>query len=251
MGNRGQAQVVWSGYRSNRRFPDPGIATSLNRWKLKPRMPQVSRQRSRQGVGKRQRILDSAIKVFAEKGYHGTRIADIARDADIAYGLVYHYFESKEEILDAIFVERWGDFFDAVKQIADDERSIEQRLLSIAELILSSYQERSEWVKVLIFEIQRTQRFSNPARMHVVGELFAVIARMLREAQKRGELRPELDSDLACYIFIGGLDIVVTSRVVDLIAVEGDAGANYAEIARTVVDLFLNGMRQSTPRANR
>ena len=72
---------------------------------------------------------------------------------------------------------------------------------------------------------------------------------MLRAAQDHGELRPELDSDLACYIFIGGLDIVVTSRVVDLVAIEGEAGTDYGEITRTVVDLFLNGVRPSSPPA--
>jgi TetR/AcrR family fatty acid metabolism transcriptional regulator len=205
-------------------------------------MPHATGERSRHGADKRQLILDSAIKVFADKGYQGTRISDIAREAEIAYGLVYHYFKNKEDILDAIFVERWGGFIEAVEAVAGDGRPLAERLLSIAEIILSSYRERSEWVKVLVFEIQRSQRFADPARMKSVGQLFNVIAGMLREGQASGELRRELDADLACYIFIGGLDIVVTSRVLDLLPVEGDEGDYYGEIARTVVDLFLNGM---------
>ena len=207
-------------------------------------MPQAPADRSRQGADKRQRILDSAIKVFADKGYHGTRISDIAREAEIAYGLVYHYFKNKEDILDAIFLERWGGFIAAVEGIAKDGRPVEARLLSIAEIILSSYRERSEWVKVLVFEIQRSQRFADPARVKVVGQLFSVIAGMLRDSQERGELRQDLNPDLACYIFIGGLDIVVTSRVLDLLPVKGDEGAYYGQIAKTVVDLFLNGMHE-------
>lgn len=182
------------------------------------------------------------MRVFADKGYHGTRISDIARDAEIAYGLVYHYFKNKEAILNAIFLERWDGFIGAVESVVRDGRPLEKRLLAIAGLILSSYKERSEWAKVLIFEIQRTQRFADPDRVKVIGRLFEVIASMLRESQERGELRPGVDPDLACYIFIGGLDIVVTSRVIDLFPVKGDEGACYDKIARTVVDLFLNGM---------
>lgn len=198
--------------------------------------------KSRSGAEKRRLIIESAITVFAEKGYHGTRISDIARHAEVAYGLVYHYFKNKEEILDTIFFERWGSFIHAVRAIAADGRSVEDKLLSIAAVILSAQRRRPEWVKVLIFEIQRTQRFADPDRMEVVGLLFRSLADLLREGQVRGELREDLDPDLACYIFIGGLDIVVTGRAIALIEAEAEEGAYYVRVARTVVDLFLNGM---------
>jgi TetR/AcrR family fatty acid metabolism transcriptional regulator len=198
--------------------------------------------RTEKGADKRRRILDAAITVFADKGYHATRISDIAQHAEIAYGLVYHYFKNKEKILDTIFLERWGGFIDAVQAIADDERSVEEKLLSIASVTLTAYRRRPEWVKILVFEIQRTQRFSDPERVRVVGQLFHLITRILREGQERGELREDLDPALACSIFIGGLDIVVTNRVLDLVKIEGDEKTYYVRIARTVVDLFLNGM---------
>jgi TetR/AcrR family fatty acid metabolism transcriptional regulator len=194
------------------------------------------------GLDKRRLILDSAIKVFAAKGYHGTRISDIARDAEIAYGLVYHYFKNKEEILDSIFREHWGGFIELVRDVAEDDRDVRAKLLSVAAITLSAYRKRPEWVKVLVFEIQRTQRFADPERLRMAGQLFGLITRILREGQDRGELRKELDPTLASYIFVGGLDIVVTNRVLDLRKIEGDEGTYYARIARTVVDLFLNGM---------
>jgi AcrR family transcriptional regulator len=212
---------------------------------LESLMPETTSDKTLKGVDKRRLIVDSAIKVFAEKGYHGTRISDIARDAKIAYGLVYHYFKNKEEILDTIFIERWGAFIDAVQVIADDDRGVEEKLLSIAAVTLTAYRRHPEWVKILVFEIQRTQRFADPDRMRLVGQLFRLIARILRDGQARGELREDLDPTLACYIFVGGLDIVVTNRVLDLMKIEGDEAAYYVKIARTVVDLFLNGMGKS------
>ncbi len=208
-------------------------------------MPEPADDKSLMGSDKRRLIVDSAIKVFAEKGYHATRISDIARDAEIAYGLVYHYFKNKEEILDTIFLERWGGFIDVVRAIADDGRCVEDKLLSIATVTLTAYRRHPEWVKVLVFEIQRPQRFADPDRVRLVGQLFGLIARILREGQERGELRDDLDPTLACYIFVGGLDIVVTNRVLDLIEIEGDEAAYYMKIAQTVVELFLNGMGRS------
>lgn len=208
-------------------------------------MSEGTRDKASKGGDKRRMIIDAAIKVFADKGFHGTRISDIAREAEIAYGLVYHYFKNKEEILDTIFLERWGGFIHAVEAIADDGRSVEEKLLSIAAVTLTAYRRHPEWVKILVFEIQRTQRFADPDRVEQVGRLFRLIARILREGQARGELRPDLDPTLACYIFVGGLDIVVTNRVLDLLEIEEDEAAYYVKIARTAVDLFMNGMGRS------
>jgi AcrR family transcriptional regulator len=202
-------------------------------------------ERTRAGSDKRQLILDAAIKVFARNGYHGSRVSDIAREAGIAYGLVYHYFKNKEEILDTIFGEQWGSFLDALEVIAGGANPTEDKLLSIAGLILNAYRVRSDWVKVLVYEIQRSPRFSDPEQIRAMGRLFEIVAGILREGQERGDLRAELDPDVACFIFIGGLDIVVTGRVLGVIEIEGDARREseyYLKVARTVVDLFLNGI---------
>jgi AcrR family transcriptional regulator len=205
-------------------------------------------ERNRPASDKRQLILDSAIKVFARNGYHGSRVSDIAREAGIAYGLVYHYFKNKEEILDTIFGEQWGSFLDALEVIAGGANSTEDKLLSIAGLILNAYRVRSDWVRVLVFEIQRSPRFSDPEQIRAMSRLFQIVAGILREGQERGELREDLDPDVACFIFVGGLDIVVTGRVLGVIEIEGDARREseyYLKVARTVVDLFLNGIKAS------
>jgi len=194
---------------------------------------------------KRALILDAAVKVFARAGYHGSRVSDIAREARIAYGLVYHYFRNKEEILDTIFQERWSGFLEAVEAIAAGSTSTEDKLLSVAALILNAYRVRRDWVRVLVFEIQRSSRFAQPEQLQAVSRLFRIVARILREGQAAGELREDLDPDVACYVFVGGLDIVVTGRVLDVIQVEGDSERErdyHLKVARTVVELFLNGL---------
>ena len=184
--------------------------------------------------------------MIAEKGLHDTRISDIARRAGIAYGLVYHYFKNKEEILDTIFDERWGAFIAAVREIAAADQPVADQLHALAHVILSGHRTNPEWVEILLFEIQRTQRMLAPERRERVGELFHLTARILRDAQARGELRSDLDPSLACFVFLGGLDSVVTVRALGVIGIDASQDASerayYVRLARTVVDLFMDGM---------
>jgi TetR/AcrR family fatty acid metabolism transcriptional regulator len=197
---------------------------------------------------KREIILDAAIKVFASTGYHGARVSDIAREAGIAYGLVYHYFKNKEEILHTIFEERWSGFLEAVESIAESPAQTEERLVSVASLILHAYRLRPDWVKVLVVEIQRSSRVTDPAQIRAMGRLFQLIARILRRGQEAGEIRKDLDPDVACTVFLGALELAITSLVLRVVKIEGEAReieAYYGKVAHTVVDICMNGMASS------
>jgi TetR/AcrR family fatty acid metabolism transcriptional regulator len=202
-----------------------------------------SQRTTRGRLDKRNLILDAAIRVFARMGYHGARVSDIAGEAGIAYGLVYHYFKNKEEILNTIFEERWSGFLEAVEGIADSETTTGDKLVSIAALVLNAYRLRPDWVKVLVLEIQRSSRFAEPEQMRAVGRLFQTVARLLEAGQATGELRDDLDAEVASYVFIGGLEIVITARVLDVIRIdEAEEQEYYQKVARTVVDVFLHGL---------
>jgi len=194
---------------------------------------------------KRALILDAAIKVFARSGYHGSRVSDIAKEAGIAYGLVYHYFKNKEEILATIFEERWSGFLEAVESIAQSPTSTEDRLVSVAALILNAFRLRPEWVKVLVLEIQRSSRFQEPGQLRAVGQLFQAVERIVRAGQESGELRRDLDPGVACTVFIGALDLVITSLVLGVTRIEGgeeDEREYYLKVAKTVVEIFMHGL---------
>jgi TetR/AcrR family transcriptional regulator, fatty acid metabolism regulator protein len=201
---------------------------------------------------KRDRILDAATAVFARHGYHGSRVADIAREAGIAYGLVYHYFKNKEEILATIFEERWSGFLEAVEDIAASPAPAEDRLVSLAALVLHGYQLRPDWVKVFVLEIQRSSRFAEPAQLRAIGRLFDAVERIIRSGQERGELRAELDAPVAVYVFMGALDLVITSLVIGVRRIDGgerDERDFYLRVARTVVEIFLRGLASKEPRS--
>lgn len=194
---------------------------------------------------KREAILEAAIEVFARCGYHRARVSDIAREAGIAYGLVYHYFKNKEEILSTIFEERWSTFLEALEAVERRDVPAREKLVSVAALILNAYRLRPAWVKVLVLEIQRSSRFAEPGQLRAVGALFQGVARILRAGQQSGELRRDLDPDIACTVFLGGLELALTSLVLELArpdAAAGGADGYYLRVAHTVVDVFLNGL---------
>lgn len=208
--------------------------------------PTTEDPRPRGRPGKRKLILDAAIRVFARVGTHEARVSDIAREAGIAYGLVYHYFRNKDEILGQVFEQRWGAFLDAVESVQKLDAGVRDKLVSIAALVLGAYQVRPDWVKVLVLEIQRSRRFTEPDQLRAVSGLFQSVAQILRDGQERHELRPELDADVASMMFLGALEIAVTSLVLGITRVgEGESEASYCRrVGDTVVDVFMNGVKQ-------
>jgi hypothetical protein len=102
---------------------------------------------------------------------------------------------------------------------------------------------RPEWVKVLVLEIQRSSRFAQPGQQRAIGRFFQAVTRLLRAGQANGELRGDLDPQIAAYQVIGGLEIVITARVLDVIRVdEADEQEYYRKVAHTVVEIFVNGL---------
>lgn len=191
---------------------------------------------------KRAQILDAATRVFASRGYHGARVSDIAREAGIAYGLVYHYFRNKEEILDTIFAERWSAFVDVVERIAEGPQPAAEKLRQFAAIVLFANRRHAEWVKVLVFEIQRTSRFSEPEQIGAVGRLFRSVARIVRNGQEAGELRRDLDANLVCLAFVGALETMITSQVLGVLRRPDASHGDDEHTVKTVIELFLGGL---------
>ena len=197
---------------------------------------------------KRQQIVDAATRVFASRGYHGARVSDIAREAGIAYGLVYHYFRNKEEILDTIFAERWGAFLQVVESIADGAQPAAEKLRQFAAIVLFANRRHPEWVKVLVFEIQRTSRFSEPEQIGAVGRLFRSVARIVRMGQEAGELRRDLDANLVCLAFVGALETMITSQVLGVMRRPDESHGDDEHTVKTVIELFLGGLAARSER---
>src|SRR5256885_12155128 len=125
---------------------------------------------------KRRVILDAAVRVFARQGFHTCRVADIADQAGVAYGLVYHYFSSKEEILDTLFLERWDVMLAAIAESDASARSPRDKLYAVAAFIIDSYRHDPELMKVIIVEVTLAANTFGLTHLEKIREAYAGIA---------------------------------------------------------------------------
>src|SRR5947209_1026995 len=132
---------------------------------------------------KRRVILDAAVRVFARQGFHTCRVSDIADEAGVAYGLVYHYFSSKEEILDTLFLERWNLMLDAITEADRREGSARQKLGAIAAFIVDSYRHDPELMKVIIVEVTRAANSFGRTHLTQIREAYTQIESIVARAQ--------------------------------------------------------------------
>jgi TetR/AcrR family transcriptional regulator, fatty acid metabolism regulator protein len=162
---------------------------------------------------KRRVILDAAVRVFARQGFHTCRVADIADEARVAYGLVYHYFSSKEEILDTLFVERWGLMLDAIAEADREHESPRDKLAGIAAFIVDSYRYDPELMKVIIVEVTRAANTFGRTHLADISEAYEQIAGIVARAQDGGAFRAEIDPPFAALAFYGLIEQVLTSWI--------------------------------------
>jgi AcrR family transcriptional regulator len=191
---------------------------------------------------KRRVILDAAVRVFARQGFHTCRVADIADDAGVAYGLVYHYFSSKEAILDTLFLERWDVMLSAIAEADRSGRSPREKLRAIAAFIIDSYRHDPELMKVIIVEVTRAANTFGLTHLDKIRDAYAGIAAIVSGAQAEGIFRPEITPEFAAQAFYGSVEQVLTGWIFDSVPV----GEAELERAKTlIVETICNGLEQS------
>jgi TetR/AcrR family fatty acid metabolism transcriptional regulator len=164
-------------------------------------------------IEKRRLILDAAVRVFARQGFHTCRVADIADEANVAYGLVYHYFSSKDEILDTLFLERWGLMLTAIKDTDRSPQSPQAKLRAIAGFIVDSYRHDPELMKVIIVEVTRAANTFGRTHLGQIREAYSLIAAIVAQAQREGVFREEITPDFAALSFYGLIEQVLTGWI--------------------------------------
>lgn len=186
---------------------------------------------------KRRILLDAAIRVFAQKGYHASRIGDIAQEAGVAYGLLYHYFPSKEDVLRTIFRETWGDMLDSVQGIEEARGTARDQVRRVAAVVLGSWKLNPDLIRVLVREVTRS-----PQVQHEVEEIrhaMDALERIVRRGQESGEFRSSLEPRLASWIVYGALEEVLTGWVMGR---PPESEEDVALAVRTVTELLCDGL---------
>ena len=194
---------------------------------------------------KRRLILDAAVRVFARKGFHTSRVGDIAEEAGVAHGLLYHYFSSKDEVLETIFRENWGWLVERINAVEQSGESARDQLRHVAAIVLRTWRHEPDVVRVLVREIARS-----PEMQERIGDLvkpIEAIRRIIERGRDSGEFRADLDPGLAAVIFYGGIDELLTGWVLGQLP-SGDAEVEAAE--HTVIEVLCAGFSASLAAAD-
>jgi TetR/AcrR family fatty acid metabolism transcriptional regulator len=190
-------------------------------------------------VDKRRLILDAAVRVFARQGFHHCRVSDVADEAGVAYGLVYHYFDSKEEILNTLFLERWQIMLDAIADIDRRDDPAREKLYGVASFIVDSYRYDPDLMKVIIVEVTRAANSFGRVHLDRIREAYEGIAAIVETAREEGSFRSAIPAEFAAMCFYGAIEQLLTGWIFEELP---RSDAEYENAKELVVDAICGGL---------
>ncbi|HEU5215434.1 MAG TPA: TetR/AcrR family transcriptional regulator [Gaiellaceae bacterium] len=187
---------------------------------------------------KRRQLLDAAVRVFARKGFHASRVGDIAEEAGVAHGLLYHYFESKDQVLEAVFHENWSVLLARIASVEETDEPAADQLRHIAAIVLRTWLHLPDVVRVVIQEFGRSPELAE--RIGDLAQPIEAIERVIARGIERGEFRQGIDARVAATVVYGSIDELLTAWVLDRLP-SGEEDVAAAE--QTLLELSLLGLR--------
>ena len=189
---------------------------------------------------RRKQIVQAAVRAFARRGYEAARVGDVATEAGIAYGLVYHYFHSKEELLETIFRETWAEMLDAIHTVEQTDEPAREHVRKVVAIVLRTWNRDPDLVRVLVREVTRTPHLQS--EVTEIQHAFDALERIVRRGQEEGSFRSELDPRVAGWSLYGALEEILTGWVMGVLP---GGQEDVARAERTVVDLFCDGLAKT------
>jgi len=184
-------------------------------------------------------IVDAALQIFKQKGVHRARMSDISKKARISYGLVYHYFRSKEDLFEAILNRWWQGLFEVMAKIRAESREAPRDLRRIIDYFMDTYQDHPNLVNLFVTEISRSTTNLTAKRLKNFQEFMFLTDGIMVGGQKAGVLRNDLKARYLTYIFLGALETFLSAMVLVDQKIKGTRQKE--RIAESILEVFLNG----------
>jgi TetR/AcrR family transcriptional regulator, fatty acid metabolism regulator protein len=160
-------------------------------------------------------IIDAAVVVIAENGYHQAQVSKIAKQAGVADGTIYLYFKNKEDILISLFQEKMGTFVEKIQQKIAGKESAVEKLLMMVKLHFQLLSEDHHLAIVTQLELRQSNKDLRLKINDVLKNYLQVVDQILLEGKEKGEFSPELDIRLARQMIFGTMDETITSWVMN------------------------------------
>ncbi|NCQ60883.1 MAG: TetR/AcrR family transcriptional regulator [Myxococcales bacterium] len=205
--------------------------------------PKPKPKPSRAPTDKRERILEAAIRVFAQGGFYATRVSDIAREAGVADGTIYLYFENKDDVLISIFQDRIGKLIEVLREVAARDEPVDKRVRRIIELQLGLLEGRRDLAEVITVNLRQSSKLLKQYGAPLFTEYLELIASVIAEGQKSGVFRKDVSPRVAARALWGGLDGLALTWALGGNSDDAARDGALHKAAQQWGELFLDGLR--------
>ena len=197
-----------------------------------------STAKKRGGPDKRDRILKAAVKVFAKNGFYATRVSEIAKAAGVADGTIYLYFKNKDDVLITIFEDGIQQLLAILRDVAAAQEPFDARIQRIIELQLGLLEDQRDLAEVITVNLRQSSTLLKQYAAPLFMEYIDVIAGLIREGQKQGAFRKDVNARVVARSLFGALDAILLTWALG----EADP-ASLRKAASHCASLFLDGLQ--------
>ena len=190
--------------------------------------------------GKRERILDAAVRIFADKGFYNAKVSEIAREAGVADGTIYLYFKSKDDLLISLFEARMADVNDDVRAALASAHDPVEKLRAVIRLHLSLVERNRHLAEVLTVELRQSARFMKEYSPQAFAKYLALVGSILEEGQKKGVFRRNLDPAVFRRALFGAIDEISLEWV---LRAKDAALPSPVAVGEQISEFILRGLR--------
>lgn len=201
-------------------------------------------QTQKKNSDKRELILNAALKTFVKRGYNDTKVAEIAAEANVSEGTLYNYFSSKEDILLALFDEKWKKIIDEIKSkisVLDDPND---KLKAIFKIIINMIRKDKYLAEIFLIDMKQSNLFLNNYTINRVIEFINIIEEVLKEGKRKGIYKKNLDTRVAKMIIFGAAQGILMSWLLTESKVVKDRSFKFSLLsaAKTLKEIFKSGL---------
>ncbi|MFS0865565.1 TetR/AcrR family transcriptional regulator [Fredinandcohnia sp. 179-A 10B2 NHS] len=180
-------------------------------------------------------IIDAAVIVIAQNGYHQAQVSKIAKQAGVADGTIYLYFKNKEDILVSLFQEKMGQFIEKIEAEIAGKTSAAEKLLTLVETHFELLADNHDLAIVTQLELRQSNKELRLRINEVLKGYLRMVDSIIHFGKETGEFRSDLDIRLSRHMIFGSIDETVTTWVMN------DQKYELAALAKPVHRLLIKG----------
>jgi TetR/AcrR family fatty acid metabolism transcriptional regulator len=195
-------------------------------------------------IDKRSIIVDAALKTFVKRGYPETKVAEIASEAGVAEGTLYNYFQSKEDLLLALFDEKWNQIINGIKNKISRLDDPNDKLKAMFSLVVMMFKKNRQLAELFMIDIKQSSIFLNNYTINRVVEFLDLIEEILNEGKRKGIYRKDLDTRVTKMIIFGAAQGILLSWVLSESTAVKNKTFKFSlfRAAKTLKDIFKSGL---------